>query len=114
MENAELFLSVLESLDMPLVLVDANHQIRYSNSAGRRQYSRFGDITGKSIFECHNDKSRQMILQIFAQLQEGANEILYLDKQPKKYFMKSIRDSSGRLLGYYERIENQSNTAEVH
>jgi PAS domain S-box-containing protein len=113
MQNSELWLSILESLETPVVFVDTNHQIQYVNPSGRKQYARYGEIQGKSIFECHTDKSRQKIEKIFAQLQAGAEEVLYSDKPPKKYYMRAVRDGNRRLLGYYERLVVATNSAKI-
>jgi DUF438 domain-containing protein len=103
-ENTVL-LAILDSLPSPVVFVDCQHFIRLVNTAGKAQYARFGDLTGKSIFECHNPDSQQKIQTLFQQLKSGGDELLYSENEKRRIYMRAVRDQSGQLLGYYERFE---------
>ncbi len=71
------------------------------NPAGKKHY---GDMTGKSLFECHDEHSQAVIKDILSRLQAGAEEIMYKDTGKKRICMRAVRDNSGRVLGYYERF----------
>lgn len=73
------------------------------NEAGKKHYARFGNIIGKSLFACHGRSSTSRIKEIFAQLQAGAEEVLYTENDKQRVYMRAVRDCSGKLIGYYER-----------
>jgi DUF438 domain-containing protein len=109
-ENSELYLAILNSLKAPVVFVDSEHHIRFVNDSGAKQYSKYGIILGKSIFDCHNPESIQKIKDIYIQLLSGADEVIYLVKEDTRIYMHAVRDSSGHLIGYYEKYEAKSNS----
>ena len=108
MDNSDICPAVLDSLLTPVVFVDSQHYIRYLNSAGKKQYSKYGNILGKSIFDCHNPGSTQKIKDLYLQLLSGAEEVIYSEKENVRIYMRAVRDGSGNLLGYYERYEEKS------
>ena len=103
METENIFKAIVDSLVEEIVFVDSEHIIRYMNPAGRKHYARFGDVTGQSLFACHNENSISRINNIYSQLQAGAKEVLYLDDERHQVYMRAVRDKSGNLIGYYER-----------
>jgi DUF438 domain-containing protein len=107
-DNSDICLAILDSLVTPVVFVDRQHCIRYLNSAGKKQYSKYGNILGKSIFDCHNPGSIQKIKDIYVQLLSGAEEEIYTEKENVRIYMRAVRDCNGNLLGYYERYEEKS------
>lgn len=107
MDNFDIYLAILESLATPVVFVDNQHVIHYLNPSAKKQYSKYGNIVGKSIFDCHNPGSAQKIKDIYIQLLAGADEVIYLEKVSTRIFMRAVRDCTGNLLGYYERYEEK-------
>ena len=105
MEKTEMLSLILDDLHEEIVFVDINHVIRYMNRAGKRHYAKFGDILGKSIFNCHKDISKERILNIFSRLSGGAEDVLYAENEKQRVYMRAVRDSEGKLAGYYERYE---------
>jgi DUF438 domain-containing protein len=105
MEQTEILALIVESWDSPVVFVDTNHIIRYMNPAARKHYARFGEVIGKSIFDCHNQQSVGSIKDIFSKLQAGTDEVLYTEDEKRRIYMRSVRDRDGKLAGYYERYE---------
>ncbi len=102
MEPHEIPTLLLDNIPYSVVLVDLEHTIRYLNEAGKRNYAKWGDILGKSLFHCHNDKSRQVIIQYIERLRAGEDEILYVDKPTHRAYIRSVRDKARKLVGYYE------------
>lgn len=101
----------MNSLKNPYMFIDTDHIVRYVNKAailhygGRYKLSK-EDMIGMSIFKCHNEKSNDMIREIFGRMQnEGLEEQLATDTPKLRIFMRSVRDEKGALLGYYERYE---------
>ena len=105
MNQLELLNLIFDSWNDSVVFVDTNHIIRYLNAPARVHYAKWGNVLGKSIFECHNANSCQMIRNCFERLQNGELEILFADNPKHRVYMRAVRDKQGKLIGYYERYE---------
>jgi DUF438 domain-containing protein len=105
MEQLELLNLLFDSWNDSVVFVDTNHIIRYLNAPARVHYAKWGEVLGKSIFECHNANSCKMIRDCFARLQNGEEEILFADNPKHRVYMRGVRDAKNNLVGYYERYE---------
>ena len=58
---------ILDSVPYRIVFVDTDHIIRYMNREAKHHYYTvrgYGDLIGKSIFECHSEKSKEMLLSL--------------------------------------------------
>jgi PAS domain-containing protein len=97
--------AILESLRDPLVFVDMSHTIRYMNRAAIAHYSEGESLLGTSLLDCHNTQSQKMIIEIMEAMREGLEERLITDNETQRIYMRAVRDTDGRLLGYYERYE---------
>jgi DUF438 domain-containing protein len=93
---------LLDNIPKSIVYVDNSHTIRYANTAGKEHYSKWGDIIGRSLFECHNERSNSIILDIHARMLAGEDEFLIIDKPTHRSYVRSVRDAGGTLVGYYE------------
>lgn len=107
MEISQFWKSVLEQDAAPIVLCDLQHVIIYMNPAAKARYK--GDLTGKSIFDCHPPKANEMIVRVvewFA-ADKPHNKVYTFrnDKENKDVYMIALRDDSGELIGYYEKHE---------
>ena len=96
---------LLDSWNKPVVFVDTDHRIQYMNKPARRHYSKWGDVIGKSIFDCHNADSRKTIEEVFARFAEGTREVMITDSPKHRVYMRAVRDEEGRVIGYYERYD---------
>ena len=105
MKKPELLTLILDSWNNSVVFVDTSHVIRYMNAPARMHYAKWGDVLGKSIFDCHNPDSCQIIRDCFARLQNGEEEILLADNEKQRVYMRGVRDNRGKLIGYFERYE---------
>ena len=105
MEQLELLILIFDSWNESVVFVDTNHVIRYMNAPARIHYAKWGDVLGKSIFDCHNADSCQIIRDCFMRLKNGEEEILFTDNEKNRVYMRSVQDTTGELIGYYERYE---------
>lgn len=97
----------LDSLKDPFLFVDTEHVIRYMNKKAAEHYEKWGGVAilGNSIFDCHNEDSCRMMLEVFEALKSGEEERMISENEKRRIFMRSVRDASGELLGYYERYE---------
>lgn len=105
MDNTDILSYIFNSWNKPLVFVDTNHTIIYMNTPAKIHYAKWGDVIGKSIFHCHNEKSSQIIKDAFAKLKNGQEEVLILNNEKHRVYMRGARDEHASLIGYYERYD---------
>ena len=105
------FKSVIDQDRAPVVICDLNHVIVYMNPVSEKNYEKWGgaDLVGKSLMDCHNEKSREAIEKVVEWFKESVeNNIIYTfynEKQNKDVYMVALRDDTGELIGYYEKHE---------
>jgi len=98
--------AILDSLKDPVLVADPEHVIRYMNKAAIAHYREGEALLGRSLLDCHNAESQQMMRDILTAMQhDGLEERLITDDEKHRIFMRAVRDAQGRLLGYYERYE---------
>ncbi len=71
-------LAILDTVNYPIVFVDNEHVIRFMNRAAERRYCEergYSDLIGKSLFDCHNQRSRLKIKELHLRLRKGEDEI---------------------------------------
>lgn len=111
MELSKYFKSIMEQDRCAVVICNLEDEIIYMNPSAVARYAKWGGqaLIGKSIFDCHNPKSAEMIKKIvlwFAKSRD--NNILYTthnEKENKDVYMVALRDEDGTLIGYYEKHE---------
>ena len=81
--------------------------IVYMNPAAVSRYHK--DLTGKSLKDCHNAKSNEMIDRVLGWFKKSPeNNIMYTyynEKENKDVYMVALRDADKNLIGYYEKHE---------
>jgi DUF438 domain-containing protein len=93
---------ILNDLNHAVICADTGHIVRYMNAAARKKYAKYGDLMGKSLMDCHNEKSRRILEEYVVQMKSGADGFIEADKGTHKVYVRSVRNASGDLLGYYE------------
>ena len=107
----EIYKSVLEADRAAVVICDPEHVIIYMNPTAIRRYDKWGGaaLLGRSLLDCHNEKSREMIIKVVDWFRADAgHNIVYTfhnEKENKDGYMVALRDDSGNLIGYYEKHE---------
>ncbi len=101
----DLLMAFLDSLKDAFVFVDTGHIIRYMNKPACDRYKGRPAEVGRSIFDCHNANSKQVMLAVFDRLKQGEDEEIITDNEEYRVFMRAVRDRDGNLIGYYERFE---------
>ncbi len=100
---------ILDSIPYPIVFVDCAHVIRYINKYADYHYHEergYPNLIGRSIFECHNEQSKEMILAGFEKIKKHSNEIFVgVTVKNHRIYMNPVRDEQGKLIGYFERYE---------
>ena len=110
-ELNEIYKSVLEADRAAVVICDLEHTIIYMNPVAIERYAKWGgkELLGKSLLNCHNEKSREMILRVLKWFKASAdNNIVYTffnAKENKDVYMVALRNEDGDLIGYYEKHE---------
>ena len=105
MINATLMAAILDSLKDPLLFADTEHITRYMNKAAIAYNSEGESLIGRSLLDCHNEKSQRQIIDILAAMQAGEEERLITDNEEHRIYMRAVRGADGQVLGYYERYE---------
>ena len=100
---------LLDSWNKPIVFVDTDHNILYMNNPAKRHYSKWGNVIGKSIFHCHNEKSKEIIEKAFRALLNGGREVMIVNSPKHRVYMRSVKDEQGDIIGYYERYDPPEN-----
>jgi len=96
---------LLDSMKDPVVFVDVQHVIRYTNRAAIAAQEGGANLVGRSLFDCHSDASKGTILANVERLRSGEEEILVSQDSKQRILMRAVRDERGELVGYYERYE---------
>ena len=107
----EIYKSVLEADRAAVVICNLEHRIIYMNPVAINRYQKWGgkDLLGKSLLDCHNEKSREKIFKVLDWFkQSGENNLVYTfynEKENKDVYMVALRNDSRELIGYYEKHE---------
>ena len=109
MNREEMFEAILDSIPYRIVFVDTDHIIRFLNKEARHHYydvRGYGELVGKSIFECHSEKSREMLIAAVEKLRNHGNEIyLGVSVYNERKYINPVRNEKGELIGYFVRFE---------
>jgi PAS domain-containing protein len=106
MIDAARMAAILDSLKDPILFADTQHVTRYMNRAAVAFYTEGERLIGRSLLDCHNERSQQMMIDILAAMQtDGLEEQLITDDEERRIYMRAVRDLDGGVLGYYERYE---------
>jgi DUF438 domain-containing protein len=101
--RAEVMAAILESLKDPVLFADTGHMIRYMNKAAIAHFDDGEALVGRSLMDCHNEQSQKIIVETLVALDAGEDERLISDTAEHRIYMRAVRDSAGKVLGYYER-----------
>ena len=111
MKLSQMMKSVLEQDRAAVVLCNLEHTVVYMNPSACRHYAKYGGaaIVGRSLMNCHNEKSREIIEKVVAWFEASKdNNMIYTfrnEKENKDVYMVALRDEEGTLIGYYEKHE---------
>jgi PAS domain-containing protein len=106
MKTETLLAAILDSLKDPVLFADTEHVTCYMNRAAVAHYEEGESLIGRSLLDCHNERSQGMMIEILAAMKnEGLEERLITDNEKWRIFMRAVRSPEGQVLGYYERYE---------
>lgn len=105
MEISEYIKAVLDGEQSAVVLCNLDHTIVYMNPFAINRYH--GDLTGKSVMDCHNKDSQQKILNTLEWFKKDKthNQVFEFrnEKENRDVYMVALRNSSNELIGYWEK-----------
>lgn len=109
MELSQFFKSIIDMDKSPVVICNLQHEIIYMNPTAKERYKKHGNLTGKSLLACHNEKSAEMIKRTVEWFSESPEHNIihtfYNEKQNRDVYMIAMRDDKQNLIGYYEKHE---------
>lgn len=111
MEFSQYFKSIIDQDKCPVVICNLHHEIVYMNPTAVTGYGKRGGaaLIGKSLLNCHNEQSRELIKKVIAWFEESVEHNImytfYNKKENKDVYMVALRSDSGKLIGYYEKHE---------
>lgn len=111
MNLSNFFKSVIDQDRSAVVICNLNHEIVYMNPAAVLRYSKSGgaELMGKSLLNCHNPKSNELIKKVVAWFGENKeHNIIFTfhnEKENKDVYMVALRNENEELIGYYEKHE---------
>lgn len=111
MELSVYMKSIIDMDRASVVICDLDHKIIYMNPAAVKRYAKRGgsELVGKSLLDCHNEKSNVIIKKVVAWFLESTdNNMIYTyhnEKENKDIYMVALRDDRGTVIGYYEKHE---------
>ena len=118
MELSVFFKSIIDQDQCAVVICNLEHEIIYMNPAAAKRYTRQGgaELVGKSLLDCHNARSNEIIKKVVAWFSESEDHnriyTFHNEKENKDVYMVALRDESGTLIGYYEKHEYRDRETE--
>ncbi|MBN2565371.1 MAG: PAS domain-containing protein [Candidatus Eisenbacteria bacterium] len=106
--------AILDSLKDPVLVADTGHVTRYMNRAAIEHYDEGEALIGRSLMDCHNERSQRTIVETLAAFEAGEDERLITDNEKHRIYMRAVRDSSGAVVGYYEGYAPPAGSGREH
>jgi DUF438 domain-containing protein len=107
--NEQTLTLILDALPFPIVFVDVDHVIRFMNKRAKFHYYQergYRDLIGKSVFDCHNETSKEKMEKIVEAFKNHGREVfLTVSGGNERIYVTPVRDEKGELIGYFERFE---------
>lgn len=111
MELSKYFKGIIDQDRCAVVICNLEHEIIYMNPSAVMRYGKRGGqaLVGKSLLDCHNPQSVEMIKKVVLWFAESVEHNMiytfYNEKENKDVYMVALRDDDGSLIGYYEKHE---------
>ena len=102
----ELLFNILDAYAYEIVFVDRHHIVQYMNKTAKKRYGNRVQ-TGQSLFNCHNENSKEKIENFLKRADAGENEMFQVlnGKTGEREFFVPVRNNDGIVIGYFERHE---------
>lgn len=107
MEEIEILKGILNSYPYFIVFVDNDYIIRFMNKPAQDHYLKKGkNLIGKSIFDCHNEKSIEKIKKNYEEIKTtGKDVFIFVNSKNQRVYMQGVKNEKGEWIGFIERFE---------
>lgn len=107
LDELEIFKGILNSYPYFIVFVDNEYRIRFMNKIAQEHYEKKGkNLVGKSLFDCHNEKSIEKIKINYEEIKNTGKDIfVFVNSRNQRVYMQGVKDSKGNWIGFIERFE---------
>ena len=85
-----------DGMDCAVTVCDTGGTILYMNDKARTTFARHGDMVGKNLFDCHGERSREIIRRLLA---DGGTNVYTIEKNGVR---KMIYQTAWRVDGVPE------------
>lgn len=91
---------VLSPVDCAVTVCDTEGVILYMNEKARATFAQHGDLIGRNLFDCHNERSRETIRRMLA---SGGTNAYTIEKQGvRKMIYQTAWRERGEIRGLVE------------
>ncbi len=112
---SEYFEAVVNADTSPIVICNTEHIIIYMNPTAVKRYEKRGGaaLVGKSIFDCHNSHTREIIESVTEKFRTTPDLNKFYtysktwDGEDSDVYMVALRNKNGEFIGYYEKHESR-------
>lgn len=108
--NKEQIEGILEAIPVEISFVDENDLVRFWNKHETRIFKRPISVLGKSVQNCHPERSLHKVNQILADFKSGKRDSaeFWIDLRGRKVYIRyfAVRDEAGRYLGTLEATQD--------
>jgi len=102
--------AMLNTLPLDITFVDAEDRVRYFNEPRERLFPRTKAIIGRTVQQCHPQKSLPLVNRILEEFKSGQRDVaeFWIDVKGRKVHIRyfAVRDSDGRYLGCVEATQD--------
>ena len=89
-----------DGMNCAVTVCDTGGTILYMNDKARTTFARHGDMIGKNLFDCHSERSREMIRRMLA---TGGTNAYTIEKQGvRKMIYQTAWKEHGEIRGLVE------------
>lgn len=98
---------ILNSYPYFIIFVDNDYMIRFMNKTAQNHYLKKGkSLMGKSLFECHNEKSIEKIKKNYEEIKiTGKDIFVFVNSRNQRVYMQGVKNEKGEWIGFIERFE---------
>ncbi len=90
-----------EGINCAVTTCDRNGIVLYMNAKARETFAKSGDMIGRSLIDCHNERSRAIIADMLATGRSNAYTITKNGVR-KMIYQTPWRDADGNIAGLTE------------
>lgn len=109
MDELEMYKGILDSYPYPIVFVDNDYIIRFMNQYAKYHYYQqrnYDNLIGKSLFLCHNEKSKAKIMAAYEGIKNNGKPVFIgVSTNNLRIYMQGVKNDHHEWIGFFERFE---------